>query len=87
MSLQVPPTETTEPVIVVPVVALHASFASPEKLRPMLESLRPVTVPFVAANAGSVMAGTNASTITATSSRDKNRLDIRWIMIVFSFSV
>ena len=86
MSLQVPPTETTEPVIVVP-VALHASFASPEKLRPMLESLRPVTVPFVAANAGSVMAGTNASTITATSSRDKNRLDIRWIMIVFSFSV
>ena len=86
MSLQVPPTKTTEPVIVVP-VALHASFAVPEKLRPMLVSLRPVTVPLVAANAGSVMAGTNASTITATSRRDKNRLDIRWIMIVFSFSV
>ena len=72
--------------MVVP-VALQASFAVPVKLRPMLASFSPVTVPLVAANAGRVMAGTNASTITATSSRDKNRLDIRWIMIVFSFSV
>ena len=68
-------------------LALHALSAVPVNPRPMLESLRPVTVPLVAANAGSVMAGANASTITATSSRDKNRLDIRWIMIVFSFSV
>ena len=68
-------------------LALHALSAVLVNPRPMLESLRPVTVPLVAANAGSVMAGANASTITATSSRDKNRLDIRWIMIVFSFSV
>ena len=68
-------------------LADHALSAVPSKLSPMFLSARPVTVPLVAANAGSVMAGANASTITATSSRDRNRLDIRWIMIVFSFSV
>ena len=76
VSPHVPPVLVTEPVIVVP-AALHALSASPLKLSPMFSSARPVTVPLVAANAGSVMAGANASTITATSSRDRNRLDIR----------
>ena len=76
MESHIPSTLTAEPVIVEP-FAFHASSAVPSKLKPMLASLRPVTAPFVAANAGSVMAGTNASTITATSSRDRNRLDIR----------
>ena len=83
MSLQVPPVETTEPVIVVP-SALHASAASPEKLRPMLVSLRPVTVPLVAANAGNSTIGISANSITATISSVMKRFVIRRTIIIFS---
>ena len=83
MSLQPPPTETTEPVIVVP-AALHALSAVPEKLRPMLLSLRPVTVPLSAANAGSSTIGISANSITATISSVMKRFVIRRTIIIFS---
>ena len=86
VSEQVPALEVAEPVIVVP-VAPHASSAVPLKFKPMLASVRPITVPLVAANAGSVMVGSKTSTIAAANSSERKRLDIRWIMIVFSFSV
>ena len=73
-----------EPVIALP-LAVHTSLMS--AFSPMVSSVRPVTGTSAAANAGSEMAGTNANTITTTNSRDKKRLDIRWIMIIFSFSV
>ena len=86
MSLQVPPTETTVPVIAVP-DAPQALSASPEKLSPMFSSAKPVTVPLVAAWAGTVMTGTNARTITVTNSNDRNRLVIRLIIVIFSSSL
>ena len=75
MSLHVPPTETTEPVIVVP-VALHALSASPEKLSPIFPSLSPVTVPDVAALDGRVTVGRKAIIVSATRSSDTNLLVI-----------
>ena len=71
MSLQVPPAETTEPVIVVP-VALHASSALPVKLKPIFSSLSPATVPDVAAADGSVTDGRKAIIVRATRSSATN---------------
>ena len=86
MSLQVPPVLVAEPTICVP-LALHALSASPVKLSPMFSLAKPVTVPLVAAWAGTVMTGTNARTITVTNSNDRNRLVIRLIIVIFSSSL
>ncbi len=64
-------------------VALHASSAVPEKLRPMCSSARPVTVPLVTAHAVVVMAGSSVSTISMASANDRKRLKTCFIFFVF----
>ena len=58
-------------------LADHALSAVPSKLSPMFLSARPVTVPLVAASAGSVIAGSIASIVTNVRSSDTKRLLIR----------
>ena len=85
VSLHVPPVLTTLPVIAVP-FAVHASSAVPLKLSPMLSSLRPVTVPLVAAYTVSSIGGINVSIKAAVRHNAKNRLNICLIStITFSF--
>ena len=85
VTLHVPSVLVALPVIVVP-VALHASSASPLKLSPILSSIRPVTVPLVAAYTVSSIGGINVSIKAIVRHNAKNRLNICLISIItFSF--
>ena len=73
-----------EPTICVP-VALHASSASPEKLRPMFSSARPVTVPLVAANAVMETLGSSGRIRQNANTNERNRFHVLFISSLPSF--
>ena len=90
----VPPTDTTEPEMVVPLAAQGFSAASPAvplKLRPMFVSLRPEIVPLVAAKAGSEMAGIIDRSSNAASISEEKRfitlLSMWFISLFFYFLI
>ena len=66
-------------------LALHALSAVPEKLRPMLSSASPITVPLFAAYAGMAMLGSNTNTMHIHNTRERKRRYIFFIFFLPSF--